>query len=409
MSFFLDHPKARWAVPVAAVGVIGATALTINQSASADSGLPPRTAAQLLADVRTANVSSLSGTVVQTSDLGLPQIPGLPGAGSAGSASSSLTSLVSGSHTWRVWLDGPTRQRLALVGANGESDVIHNGDDLWLWSSVDKTAVHHKLAGDRGTTARRLPSGIASGLPGALPTGTPRSPDEAASAALAMIGKDTSVTTTGTASVAGRSVYELVLTPKDKATLVASVRIAIDSEKHVPMRVQVYSTKLANPAFEIGFTAVDFDKPDARQFAFTPPPGTTVTEGDSPDAPKGTPAPKGMPTPKGTSGTNAAPALPSGTAPRPTVVGSGWSTVVVAPFPTTALSTAPSQKDNSGAADDITRQLGSILKALPRTSGAWGSGHVLQGTLFSVLVTDDGRVALGAVAPDRLYAALAVK
>jgi hypothetical protein len=224
-----------------------------------------------------------------------------------------------------------------------------------------------------------------------------------------MIGKDTSVTTTGTASVAGRSVYELVLTPKDKATLVASVRIAIDSEKHVPMRVQVYSTKLANPAFEIGFTAVDFDKPDARQFAFTPPPGTTVTEGDSPDAPKGTPAPKGMPTPKGTSGTNAAPALPSGTAPRPTVVGSGWSTVVVAPFPTTALSTAPSQKDNSGAADDITRQLGSILKALPRTSGAWGSGHVLQGTLFSVLVTDDGRVALGAVAPDRLSAALAVK
>jgi hypothetical protein len=192
-------------------------------------------------------------------------------------------------------------------------------------------------------------------------------------------------------------VYELVLTPKDKATLVASVRIAIDSEKHIPLRVQVYSTKLANPAFEIAFTAVDFDKPDARQFAFTPPAGTTVTESDAVTAPKGTP------------GTNPAPVLPSGTASRPRIVGSGWSMVVVAPFSTAPFSSTPSQKDTSGAAGDITRQLSSILKALPASSGAWGSGHVLQGTLFSVVVTDDGRVALGAVAPDRLYAALAAK
>ena len=107
MSIFLDHPRTRWALPVAAVGVIGAVALTVNQTANADSGLPSRTAAQLLADVRTANVSSLSGTVVQTSDLGLPEIPGLAGSGRPGSATSSLTSLVSGTHTWRIWLDGP--------------------------------------------------------------------------------------------------------------------------------------------------------------------------------------------------------------------------------------------------------------------------------------------------------------
>ena len=89
MSFFIDHPKARWVLPVAAVGVIGATALTVNQTANADSGLPSRTAAQLLADVRSANVSSLSGTVVQTSDLGLPEIPGL---GSSGRPATALSS-----------------------------------------------------------------------------------------------------------------------------------------------------------------------------------------------------------------------------------------------------------------------------------------------------------------------------
>jgi hypothetical protein len=44
---------------------------------------------------------------------------------------------------------------------------------------------------------------------------------------------------------------------------------------------------------------------------------------------------------------------------------------------------------------------------LPRASGTWGSGRLLEGTLFSALVTDDGRVAVGAVAPERLYAALA--
>jgi outer membrane lipoprotein-sorting protein len=400
MSLFIDHPRARWVLPVAAAGVIGATALTVNQTANADSGLPSRTAAQLLADVRSADVSSLSGTVVQTSDLGLPDLPGLGGSGRPGSASSSLTSLVSGTHTWRIWLDGPTRQRLALIGANGESDVIHNGADVWLWSSADKTAVHHKLSSGQaraGATGNHLPGGLPGGVPSALPSGAPRTPDEAAGAALALMGKDTTVTTSGTASVAGRSAYELVLTPKDTNTLVGSVRIAIDSQEHIPLRVQVYSTKLTNPAFEVGFTAVDFAKPDARQFAFTPPTGTKVTESDQ------------LTAPKGGASSNATPVKPSDRASSmmqgaPKVVGSGWSTVVVAPF------TLPSsQQKDGGSAADSAAQLNGILKALPAASGTWGSGHVLQGTLFSLVLTDDGRMAVGAVSPDRLYTALAAK
>ena len=39
-----------------------------------------------------------------------------------------------------------------------------------------------------------------------------------------------------------------------------------------------------------------------------------------------------------------------------------------------------------------------VLEALPKVSGDWGSGHVLRGTLFSALLTDDGRVVVGAVA-----------
>jgi outer membrane lipoprotein-sorting protein len=400
MSLFIDHPKARWVLPVAAAGVIGVTVVSLNQAASADSGLPSRTPAQLIADVRSADVSSLSGTVVQTSDLGLPEIPGLGSSGRPGSASSSLTSLISGTHTWRVWFDGPTRQRLALIGSNGESDIIHNGTDVWVWSSADKTAVHHELSADQvraATDGKHLPSALPSGVPSALPSGAPRTPDEAASAALALMGEDTTITTSGTASVAGRSAYELVLTPKDGATLVRSVRIAIDSQEYVPLRVQVYSTRLTNPAFEVGFTAVDFAKPDARQFEFTPPAGTTVTESDE------------LTAPKGADGTNPTPAKPSADAlarmqGAPKIIGSGWSTVVVAPF-----SLPAAQEDASGSAADSAAQLSGILKALPTTSGAWGSGHVLQGTLFSLVLTDDGRVALGAVEPDQLYSALASK
>jgi hypothetical protein len=42
---------------------------------------------------------------------------------------------------------------------------------------------------------------------------------------------------------------------------------------------------------------------------------------------------------------------------------------------------------------------------LPEVSGAWGSGRLFAGSLFSVLVTDDGRVFAGAVAPAKLYEA----
>ena len=48
-----------------------------------------------------------------------------------------------------------------------------------------------------------------------------------------------------------------------------------------------------------------------------------------------------------------------------------------------------------------------LLTTLPTVSGTWGSGHVLDGTLFSAIITDDGRVAIGSVDPQALTAALA--
>jgi outer membrane lipoprotein-sorting protein len=375
MSYFVDHPRSRWAVPAAAVIVIGGIALAANQSASADPTLPHRSAAQLLSDVQQAKLSPISGTVVQTSNLGLPQIPGVSNDTGPAAGPATLASAISGTHTWRLWYSSPQQARVAMLGNMGESDIIRNGRDLWVWSSADKKATH-----------ATLPAHTDKAAPTPSPTDLPKTPQEAADLALKALSPTTSVTTAGSAVVAGRDAYELVLAPKDSASLVRQVRIALDAKRHVPLRVQVYSAKTANPAFEVGFTAVDFTKPDASRFTFNPPPGTKVSESSLESGHPSATEPKG--------------ASKAGQEPR--VVGKGWTSVMVATLPKDTATGGSRQQGQ-------TSQLEGMLKMLSPVSGAWGSGHLLQGTLFSALVTDDGRVAVGAVKPDALYAALAAK
>jgi outer membrane lipoprotein-sorting protein len=378
MSLFTDHPRARWAAPAAAVAAVAAGTLATNLTASADPSLPSRTAAQLLADVQRAQLAYVSGTVVQSADLGLPDLSALGGR----QGSSSLQSVVTGTHTWRVWYGGEQQQRLALVGSLGESDVIRNGRDLWLWSSDQKTAEHYRLPAKSAHDAQ------AGGSSSPRATDLPKTPEEAAQRALAALDPTTAVTTSGSSVVAGRSAYDLVLKPRDPASLVASVRISVDAERHIPLRVQAYSTKRANPAFEVGFTSIDFGRPDARQFAFNPPPGTKVTEHPvtAPDKGQGKEQGKDKVRPQG----------------APTVVGKGWAAVAVGSLPPGALSSGSSASGQRGQGD----QLQALLKNLPRVSGSWGSGRLMNGTLFSAVLTDDGRYAVGAVKPETLYAAL---
>jgi outer membrane lipoprotein-sorting protein len=301
-------------------------------------------------------VDGLSGTVVQNADLGLPSLPGVGGSGS-----SDLTSLVSGSHTLRLWYAGPNRARLAVLGTLGESDVVRDGRDLWIWSSATKSATH-----------RRVPLAPA-GAPRSFADASPMTPQQAADTALRAISPSTKVSTDGTAVVAGRSAYELLLTPRDSRSMIGSVRIAIDGKTHVPTRVQVYSRKGGAPAFEIGFTSFDPTTPSDSVFGFNPPPGTKVTESDD----KQFSAPK-----LGVKAPNVG---------KPHAVGKGWTTVLVARMPD----------------DGKPGPMRQLVKSLPAVSGDWGSGHLLRGKLFSAVVTDDGRVAIGAVAPEALYDALA--
>jgi outer membrane lipoprotein-sorting protein len=369
MSLFEHRPTLRWTAPVVAAVLLATGGSLVGAlTATARDGLPDRSASQLLVDVQNARLDGLSGTIVQNSNLGLPSLPGVGGSGS-----SDLTSLVAGSHTLRLWYAGPNRVRLALLGSLGESDLVRNGPDLWSWSSSDKSATHHTVE----------PSKAAA--PGTMASGSPVTPQQAADAALKAISPSTKVSTDGTAVVADRSAYELVLQPRDTRTLVDSVRIAIDGKTHVPTRVQVFAKNVSKPAFEVGFTSFDPTTPAASVFRFNPPPGTKVTQsGDAKDALPGPDTSAGK-------GSSASP---------PRVVGTGWTSVVVAQVPGGAGSGTGS---GSGPGTD---SMSRVLRALPAVSGSWGSGHLLKGTLFSALLTDDGRLVIGAVAPDALYSAL---
>jgi hypothetical protein len=83
------------------------------------------------------------------------------------------------------------------------------------------------------------------------------------------------------------------------------------------------------------------------------------------------------------------------------VIGKGWTTVFVTKAPQTPSSSSGSDRRSTAG------QLDAILGALPRVSGAWGSGRLLQARLFSALITDDGRVLVGAVTGQQLLVAAA--
>jgi outer membrane lipoprotein-sorting protein len=392
MSVFTSRPAMRWLVPAAAAAVlIGGGAAVGALAASADPVLPPRSAEQLLVDLQTAQVDGMSGTVVHRAELGLPAVLSLAGQIGAGEG---LGSLIDGTQTLRVWYAGPDQARLAMVRTLGQTDVIRNGQDVWIWSSQEQQATHYTLPQDEEATADVAPE-------------TYLTPQAAADEALAAIGPSTEVSVGRSAEIAGRTAYELVLTPRDETSLVREIRIAIDSVEYVPLRFAVYASGAQRAAIETAFTQVSFERPDPEQFVFNPPPGTEVTKIGEDAGPGETGQRPGEGRPD--AGLDAAiEEFTKGWADSDDVVsavGSGWGTVLVVapPAEIAGQATAP------GDAADATNGAPAVAEALtafgnlPEVSGDWGTGRLLSSTLLSVLVTDDGRLLAGAVTPERLY------
>ena len=353
-----SRPVLRWAAPLAVIVVAAASGL-MTSTATAEPTLPPTTPEQLLVDLQNVSVENLSGTVEQEANLGIPAIPA-----ASGSENSEFNSLLTGKNRLGVWFSDPDKARIALYGSLGESDLIRNGTDVWTWSSEQNKATHATVPEDAGQPT-----------PGPTPSDMPKTPQEAAQQVLEAVGPTTELSVDRAVTVAGRPAYDLVLRPRDQGSLLSEARLAVDGDTHLPLKVEVFAGDTT--VFRVSYTEIDFAQPDAKLFTFTPPPGAEVTEA-SPKARS-----EDSPTPD--------------SADEPKVVGEGWTTVVITERPA---------KDSSGSSAGADDQLDTFLQQLPKVSGSWGSGRLLAGTAFTAVFTDDGRLAIGSVSPDVVYAAL---
>ncbi|MGC4949256.1 LolA family protein [Streptomyces sp. DT224] len=385
---------ARYIVPVAVAGVAAATiGLVPALASSGDPDLPKTTAQELIEKIAASDTEQFSGTVKISTDLGIPSMGGLAGSFLSGAAEggdggkdtssadpqSKLTELASGTHTLRVAADGPDKQRLSVLDKASEYSLIHNGDEVWAYDS-GSNAVYHA----DGKGAGKAPHGKDR----AAPEGVPSTPKELAEEALKAADGTTSVTVDGTARIAGRDAYRLVLKPEQKGSTIGSVTIAVDAENGVPLKFTLQPSSGGKAVVDAGFTSVDFGKPAASSFAFTPPKGAKVTEADDAEAGGHEKARGDLGEFKDAEGAAA-----------PKIIGTGWNSI--AEFKTPGGAALPSE-----ASKDVPAEARQFLDALgDKVSGKFGSGTVFKTRLINALMTDDGRVYVGAVTKDALVAA----
>ncbi|MFI6852333.1 outer membrane lipoprotein carrier protein LolA [Streptomyces sp. NPDC050416] len=387
---------ARYVVPVTVVGVAAATIGLVPALAdSGDPDLPKITAQQLIEKIAQSDIQQLSGTVKISTDLGLPDLGGLEsslmsGAASRGQGGSSadptakLTELASGTHTLRVAADGPDKQKLSLLENAAEYSIVHNGKDVWGYDSKSNE-VYHGTASDSPERGKDQQP--------------PAAPKDFAEEALKATDDTTAVTVDGTAQVAGRDAYKLVIKPKQSGSTVGAVTVAVDAKTGMPLKFTLTPASGGAAVVDAGFTQVSFAKPAASAFDFTPPKGAKVTEEKdaAKDFGKGSDKHFGKGFDKGGAREHAPKA---GEGPGKghdgmKTIGEGWSSI--ATFDTGGEG-MPSGKAGG--------EFGGFIDSLgDKVTGKFGSGTVFSTRLINALITDDGKVYVGAVTKDALVKA----
>ena len=333
------------------VGAVGVGLVVAPAGASAAPVLPPVSPEDLVSSVMTADQQPFAGEVEVDNALGLPAVPGVP-------------QLANGTSSVRVWSGGEGRGRVALPSSDGERTLVSDGTTRWSYDSRDRTATRAPAGEGRPDNADAGPDN--------------QDPTTAATQAIATLRQSSTVAVDGTAEVAGRAAYQLVLTPlPTERTLLREVRVAVDAETRQPLQLTVLAQGSGEPALQVGFSEIVYGPQDASLFTFTPPPGTTVQDA---------PAREGRPD------------RPEGDQ-QDQRVGDGWDTVIVGRAPQGQPGQQPEGQQPEGAPDLST--LGTPV------SGPWGSGRVITTAVATVIVTDDGRIAAGAVPQQVLTEALA--
>ncbi|NGY58982.1 hypothetical protein G7043_08585 [Lentzea sp. NEAU-D13] len=348
--------KRKVTLAAAAAGVLTGAAglglLAMPAGAGQPPSLPDVSAESLVEQVLTSKPGAFGGTVEVDNKLGLPAISEIP-------------QLADGKHSARIWTDGNGKLRLALPNGQSEQTIVDDGTTTWSWNSQDNevTKSEHK-ADEKAEKPETGQKAI--------------DPATAAKEIVGLTKEFSDISVDGTARVANRAAYELVLTPKaSEKTLIREVRIAVDSELKMPLRVAVLTNGTSEPAGTVGFSQIDVGPQDPKLFEFTPPATAKVTTPEAKEQRQ-----------QGKPEVGIEQALHGK---DPQIFGTGWDTVVGAKIPGEAMAQVPAEAQ--GLVDRFTKQV----------SGSWGSGKLFNTKVATILIADDGRVVAGAVPEQVLF------
>jgi outer membrane lipoprotein-sorting protein len=290
----------RWLPAIIVPSLIAAGAIVLPIQANAVD-LPDVTPQQLML-LMDSEVRAFSGTVVKTSDLGLPAlelssmmnedmitemeekmpegfeefIPSII----EQNAITQAVELIAGEHKMRIYAS-EEGLRVQVLDTMSQRDLIINKDTFWFYDAKKATVLtggleskpevseQDKQAAIDEATAKleEYAATIALDL---------SSPEAVANYLLEQVGPSTNISVGQDHRAAGRTAYQLIAEPKSANSLISSVVVSVDSETGMALDVAVFSKEQEEPAFKVGFESISFETPAASVFSFTPPAGTTV-------------------------------------------------------------------------------------------------------------------------------------
>lgn len=289
----------RWLPAVVAPAVIAAGAVAIPLQANAVD-LPDLTPQQVML-LMDSEITGFSGTIVKTSDLGLPPlemssmmdeesiekmqermpegfedfVPQLI----EQNVITEAVALIAGTHKIRVYASD-AGMRVQILDPMSQRDLIVNKDEFWLYNADKATATTGTFDYEVSETDKEAAKAQAQAMLEEYAAQLQldiSNPESVADYLMEMVGEDTDVSVGKDHMVAGRTAYQLVAQPKAEHSLVESILISVDSETGMALDVKVYSIEKDTPVFQVGFESISFEAPNAELFSFTPPVGTTVT------------------------------------------------------------------------------------------------------------------------------------
>lgn len=402
----------RWIPAVVAPSVIAATAIAFPLQANAVD-LPDLAPAEVM-QLMQGEVTGFSGTVVKTTDLGLPplELSSMMDEATIAemqekmpegfedfvptlieqNALTQAVELISGSHTFRIYAS-EVGMRVQVLDRMSQRDLIVNQDEFWFYdarnaiamtgpiefevSEADKAAAEAELRAKMDAYAAELQLDLSN-------------PDAVAEYLMAQAGESTDISVGKDHLIAGRAAYQLIAKPQSANSLIESIVLSVDAETGMALDVKVFSREQAEVAVHVGFESISFETPDASLFEFEAPAGTTVQEVDVAGELAELEAEFGaeMPTNEELAALKAELEAKYADQPKPEMIGEDWDAVIYMPAGAEMGAELPSELLENEIFSDLFEEV--------------AGGRVFSTPILNVLLTDGGEIYAGAVSIDYL-------